>query len=109
MKYIFISVLALSIVSCAKDKVPVVAADCPTTVSFNAEILPIFQDNCVSCHNAGNTQPTLEDYATISANADASLATLHGTPSLMPQGGPALPDSVIQKVACWISQGKLNN
>jgi hypothetical protein len=28
---------------------------------------------------------------------------------LMPQGGPALPDSLIQKVECWIYQGKKNN
>jgi hypothetical protein len=28
---------------------------------------------------------------------------------LMPIGGPALPDSTIQKIACWISQGKLDN
>jgi hypothetical protein len=28
---------------------------------------------------------------------------------LMPIGGPALPDSTIQKVKCWIEQGKLDN
>jgi hypothetical protein len=27
----------------------------------------------------------------------------------MPQGGPALPDSVIQRIECWVNQGKLNN
>ena len=114
MKYLFISFLALSIVSCEKDKVPaIVDSNCPTTVSFNNEVLPIFQTNCVSCHSTGNTSPTLEDYTTISTNADAALASLHGTPSLMPRdqnGTPfSLPDSVIQKVQCWINQGKKNN
>lgn len=110
MKYIFISLFALILVSCKKDKVPaIVDANCPDTVSFNSEVLPIFQNNCTSCHSAGSTSPTLEDYATISLNAEVSLASMHGTPSLMPQGGPALPDSVIQKVQCWINQGKKNN
>jgi len=27
----------------------------------------------------------------------------------MPIGGPGLPDSVIQKVECWMLQGKKNN
>jgi hypothetical protein len=27
----------------------------------------------------------------------------------MPQGGPALPDSSIQLIECWIYQGKLDN
>jgi hypothetical protein len=28
---------------------------------------------------------------------------------LMPIGGPALPDSTIQKISCWINQGKQDN
>jgi hypothetical protein len=28
---------------------------------------------------------------------------------LMPKGLPAIPDSVIQKIQCWVNQGMKNN
>jgi hypothetical protein len=28
---------------------------------------------------------------------------------LMPEGGPVLPDSLIQKMQCWVNQGMKNN
>ncbi len=99
-------------VSCAKEKVNYSQPpNCPDTVSFNAVILPMVQSNCTGCHGSGNgTGYTLTNYANISSHADAVLGSMRGSGyQLMPQGGPALPDSVIQKVACWIYQGKLNN
>lgn len=98
--------------NCTKDKVTVgLPLDCQDTVSFNAVILPLIQDNCSGCHNAGNgTGYTLTNFANISASADAILGSMHANGyELMPQGGPALPDSLIQKVECWIYQGKKNN
>jgi hypothetical protein len=32
-----------------------------------------------------------------------------GGKQLMPQGGPALQDSLIEQFSCWVNQGKLNN
>lgn len=98
--------------SCAKDKVSIVVPpNCPDTISFNVHILPLIQSNCTGCHNAGNgTGYTLTNHSNISASADAILGSMHGNGyQLMPQGGPALPDSLIQKVECWIYQGKKNN
>ena len=52
----------------------------------------------------------LTNHSNISASADAILGSMHANGyQLMPQGGPALPDSLIQKVECWIYQGKLDN
>jgi hypothetical protein len=52
----------------------------------------------------------LTNHTNISSNAAAIVGSMKGSGfQLMPQGGDALPDSVIQKVQCWISQGKLNN
>ena len=104
------SLLAMSVISCSKDKASL-SPNCPDTVSFNAVILPMVQSNCTGCHGSGNgTGYTLTNYANISSHADAVLGSMRGSGyQLMPQGGPALPDSVIQKVACWINQGKLNN
>ena len=98
--------------SCAKDKVSYVAPpNCPDTISFNNEILPLIQSNCGGCHDVGNgTAYTLTNHTNIAASADAILGSMRGNGyQLMPQGGPALPDSLIQKVECWIYQGKLDN
>ena len=104
--------LFVLLVNCTKDKVTVVIPpNCPDTVSFNAEILPLIQNNCSGCHSAGNgTGYIFTNHGNIAASADAILGSMRGNGyQLMPEGGPALPDSLIQKVECWIFQGKLNN
>jgi hypothetical protein len=113
MKYLFLSLLALSIVSCKKDKVvnnlPYPDVQCSDTVYFNSEILPIIQNNCTGCHNNQNGY-TLTNHNNISANYAAIVGSMLGTNyQLMPQGGPALPDSVIRKIECWVNQGMKNN
>lgn len=94
----------------AKAPIPITEATCADTISFSQQITPMIQDNCSSCHGTGaGTSPVLSNHAEIAANAEAILNALHGTPQLMPQGGPALADSLIQQVDCWIQQGKMNN
>jgi hypothetical protein len=97
--------------SCAKEKVPVIttAPDCTDTVRFATQIAPIIQNHCISCHGTGGSLPTLTNHSEISSSATAILNSMQGTPQLMPQGGPALNDSLIQQFTCWITQGKLNN
>ncbi|MNK01882.1 hypothetical protein D3C87_196950 [compost metagenome] len=108
-----IMILGLAFPSaCTKEKAPVKLPDvaCTTTVSFSQQIAPMIQDNCASCHGSGaGTSPVLSNHSEISANGEMILNTLHGTPQLMPQGGPALADTLIQQFQCWIQQGKLNN
>lgn len=109
----FLSLLCVStiaVVSCNKDKTPLVDPnlDCTDTISFNQQILPMISNNCVSCHGGGQS-PTITNHSEISTHANAILNSLKGVPSLMPSGGPALPDSLIQQFECWINQGKLDN
>jgi hypothetical protein len=102
----------LTFVGCKKEKVGGDApANCKDTISFNQEILPMIQNHCSGCHGNGNsTGYTLVDHGSISSNASAVIGSMKGNGyQLMPQGGPALPDSLIQKVECWIYQGKKNN
>ena len=102
----------ISLSSCRKDKVQsTIDPNCIDTVSFSQVVLPIIQQNCTGCHDVGNSTPyTLTNHTNISSNATPVIGSMHGQSyHLMPQGGPALPDSIIQFVQCWISQGKLNN
>jgi hypothetical protein len=118
MKKIIYSFLVLFVIviSCTKEKTPVEIApveflttECPDTVKFIVDILPIFNDNsCFSCHSM--TQPNLSDHSNISSNATQILKALKGDGAqLMPQGGPALSPAKIQQFECWVNQGKLNN
>lgn len=101
--------------SCTKDKVPptVVDATCTDTISFSADILPIMQNNCTSCHDSNNASGgyDLSNHAGVTQNTAKVLGSMmqDGSASSMPQGAPKLADSLIQKVNCWINQGAKNN
>lgn len=116
MKITFYSIIVASLffatVSCEKDKVSsVLDPNCTDTIYFNQEILPLITDKCAGCHFDGNTTGYIfTDHSNISNNASAALNAMRGDGfQLMPQNGPALHDTLIQKFNCWINQGKLNN
>jgi hypothetical protein len=110
---ISIAILLIAFTSCTKDKVggnlPYPEVICSDTVSFSNEILPIIQNNCTGCHDNQNGY-TLTNHENISANYAAIVGSMKGVGyKLMPDGGPSLPDSLIEKIECWVNQGKLNN
>lgn len=94
---------------------------------FSTDIAPLISaHNCASCHGS-NGGFSVSSYATILAGGGRGntvvpgdtassfiLKKLRGTltsgqGSRMPQGGPYLTNSEIQKFADWILQGALNN
>jgi len=93
-----------------------------TTVSFQTDLLPLFQSECNRCHGgAGGLQlDTYEDVmaggdsgpVVVAGDPDASLIVqrLDGsTPPQMPLDGPALSDNEINLVAQWIQEGAQKN
>lgn len=108
---LFIVSAFLMIVSaaCKKDQVST-PCESKATISFAAQIKPMIDNNCVSCHGSGGNSPTLTDHGNVATHATHILNTLTGNGAqLMPLGGPALNDSLISQFSCWISQGKQNN
>ncbi len=115
--YIFSVMLLLLTASCTKDKVAAIVIDpnCPDTISFAAKIQPLVNANCSTsgCHDA-NTQASgynFTSYEGIAPNASIMLSAMRSESGVvpMPQGGPSLPDSLIQQFNCWTGQGKQNN
>jgi hypothetical protein len=103
---------SIALFSCTREKVTPLAAQCNDTISFSNDVMPIIQANCINCHDQGNASGGFDfsSYTSISANANAILNSMKANGyQLMPIGGPALPDSTIQKISCWINQGKLDN
>jgi hypothetical protein len=109
--FILFVFLGLAMSSCSKDNTGKYAlnTDCTDSVSYSQDIVPILENKCNGCHNSGAGGYSFTDHTETAANASAILNSLYGTTQLMPLGGPALPDSLIKKVQCWINQGKLNN
>lgn len=79
--------------------------------SYNSEIKPIINANCISsgCHNAGSSNGDYTTYAGL--KTDASSGVLESRVIInktMPPSGPlSLEDR--KKIKCWISSGALNN
>ena len=120
--------LLMFLSGCTPDKVSNCPSTCPT-ISFKADIIPIFAANCAisGCHNIATG---LNDHLALdSANAytDALqpgtgyvvpgnptssilLGQLYaGVSNHMPNNGQQLDACDIQKISCWIQQGALNN
>lgn len=113
--FILSAIAAVLFISCTKEKTPtpptsIITAECPDTIKFTTQILPMITDNCLGCHNTGGSaNPVINNHTTIFAQADKMLKCMKGELQLMPQGGPALHDTLIQQFSCWIFQGKMNN
>jgi uncharacterized membrane protein len=109
---ICLSSCSFALYSCTREKVSPTNIQCNSTISFANDVMPIIQANCIGCHDQGNASAGYDfsTYASVSANANQIIGSLKASGyQLMPIGGPALPDSTIQKIECWISQGKLDN
>lgn len=103
--------------SCTMDKVHPVTDNnqsCDSVPkSFAADVNPIFDQYCVSCHNSTDASGgyTFETYNDISQNIGICLKTMNHESGVvaMPYQDDPLSDSLIQIVECWLSDGALNN
>ena len=92
------------------------------TVSFAADILPIFESRCIGCHGGERTQEGLDlkTHASIMAGSDNgpvvtpsdaanSLLVEMVAAQKMPKRGPKLTPPQVQLITDWINQGALDN
>lgn len=110
MQKIFYPVIILMLASCAKDKTVSVEDQLCNDMDFATDVEPIFQNNCMPCHDASNAQNgvVLVGYQNIKNEAGNPrlVARLKGEiVPRMPFGGPYLSDSTIAVVEQWISCG----
>ncbi len=122
--YSFSFILMLALLSCSKSNEADLqkadqgsnAGSCTTAnMKFSADIVPILQANCNSCHNTIRTEAAVntENYSSVKMIADnglliGTITHASGFPP-MPQGKPKLADCNINKIRAWISQGAPNN
>ncbi len=112
--------MMLFLVSCTKDYL--VQPEPPSSVSFSNDVIPIFNNNCVSCHGDNGVSPNLTpDKAYTSLLSDPGLVQ-SGNPdgselyqmvtgqngSVMPPSG-MMPKSKTDIIYQWIKDGAQNN
>jgi hypothetical protein len=106
--------------SCYYDKEEVLypgSANCtvPATPGFNADIMPILNSRCNSCHSgvAPSAGISLANYTEVKKSVNngsliGSITWASGF-SPMPKNSGKMPSCEIQKIQTWIDQGALNN
>jgi hypothetical protein len=114
---LFIIIICSCYYDSEEDLYPVISNNCDTTnVTYTNSIVPLLQNNCLSCHSninaasqGGNVR--LQDYTDVNSNKTIvlnSLKHLSGA-SPMPKGGAKLKDCLIRQVEIWINNGAPNN
>ena len=120
--FILIGICFGGIFSCTKEKaLELPELSCNDSLTFVNDISPIFQTNCTigQSHVSGSIYAPFEatnyDSLDFYINSGALLNAIKHTGTIqMPRSNPAdptiitsvkLPDSTINKIACWINQG----
>ena len=116
---IMVSITAIVLFSCKKDKAdePVTPEPTPVSFKFAADVQPIFQQSCGtggSCHGSGNMSDgkVFETHAGASAVPNSIImgSIKHESGfSNMPKSGTKLTDTKIAIIQAWIDGGKLND
>lgn len=125
---ISLACIAITIFSCSKSSEDTLEPDpnpggggnnnCDTTdITYAADIVPILQSNCYSCHgentNSGSMGIVLEGYDNIKPKADNGtligvITHAAGFPP-MPKDGAKLSECNINKIRAWIDEGAQDN
>lgn len=108
--------------SCYFDKEELLYPEnCDTTdISYSADIVPLLQNSCYSCHSIANAPVSgdgliLEGYTNLVTYINRSGDDLvnsvkqNGKALAMPRGAPKLNNCAIKAIEAWVLQGKLNN
>ena len=84
-------------------------------VSYQNDVLPVLQSDCISCHNQNDPQGNvdLEGYTAVKIHADNG--SLYGSIahevnySVMPPSGQKINACAIEKIKAWVEAGAENN
>ena len=107
------------VLSCSNSKKEALNGHCNAAgSSYSAQILPVLQNTCYSCHSAANadvsgSRRVLEGHANVLIYVQNGLlmqAIRHEAPaSFMPKNAPMLDDCTIARFQAWVDAGAPNN
>ncbi|NOQ74124.1 MAG: hypothetical protein GQ574_19105 [Crocinitomix sp.] len=110
-KVIIPALMLCALAACKKStttEIPIGTVDC-ATVSYTETIKPLFDANCVSCHNTNSPDGALSNYAETKIYADnGKLKDEVLSSRSMPIGTP-LTSTALGQVKCWLDAGAPSN
>ncbi len=119
--FVTIVTIIIAVSSCFYDNeealYPTLNSTCDTTnVTFSGKVVPILQNNCLSCHSNAMAQSAgnniaLENYADVSSQASLISTSINPTGAIspMPKNGSKLKACLITTFDIWVRIGKPNN
>ncbi|MEM6634086.1 MAG: hypothetical protein AAF694_30700 [Bacteroidota bacterium] len=87
----------------------------PDSISFTAQVLPILDVQCNSCHSAqaafGGVVLDAYDSVLVYVNDGSLLGSIkhEGGFSPMPPDQSKIPECEIQQLTIWVNEGSINN
>lgn len=111
-KRILPAIVALIVVSCVNKiglppKEVVVTPDACDSIKYSVDIQPILTSRCAGCHTSA---PDFTNYAGAKEKVDdGTFKNRVITLKDMPLGGPALSQTELDRIQCWINNGAPNN
>ena len=116
---LFFALFTVVLFSCKSRKPEVtqdaieVEAACDASITYTSSVKAIFDANCVKCHSGERPKAgvKLTDYENASKVVDHRLncvVTWSENCNKMPPFGGQLSGDDIQKITCWIKNGKPN-
>ncbi|GAB0155428.1 hypothetical protein CHRYSEOSP005_06890 [Chryseobacterium sp. Alg-005] len=110
-KILYISSLAITLIACESRTYEEISDNTPIVekVTYNKDVKPIVEANCVGCHSPG--PQALTNYDQVKQNIDNILDRIqrpNGDPGKMPQGG-ALSQTQINIFIKWKADGLVEN
>jgi len=102
-------VLIFTTISCTEDSISDLSeTEIPTSISYQNDVRPIIQNNCLNCHSnptnfgAPNSLTTYENVkASVLNNLIDRISRVEGTSGAMPLGGPILSQNDINIIIEW--------
>ena len=116
MKIVFLPLIAItlfSLFSCSNDSESDLTIPTPILVKYTSDVRPIIQANCIPCHtdppvNGAPMRLTTYDDVKYAINNRGLLDRIsrpQGAPGMMPNGGTRLPQSSIDLITKWKTDG----
>lgn len=110
-KFMYIISSAVVLTACESRTYEEISDNTPIAdvVTYNKDVKPIMEANCVSCHSPG--VQALSNYSQVKANIDNvinRISRANGDPLKMPQGGSLSP-AQINIITKWKADGLLEN
>jgi uncharacterized membrane protein len=112
---LFLVLTTTLLASCTNDSTSdlINAEPIPEQVSYASDVKSIIDNNCTVCHGVVPIQGTnlsLSNYeavrnAVLNRGLINRISLQEGNSSLMPQGGPKLPESTINIIKKWQEDG----